>query len=676
MLAEDLDGDGMLDLAVANHLSNSVSVLRNTSTNGAIDFAANVDFTTGSRPFSLAIGDLDGDGKPDLSVANFNSDNVSVLRNASISGSIDSDSFETNVDFGVGSEPYSVAIGDLDGDGELDLAVANMSSNSVSVLHNTFIIGSIDSDSFATEVRFPTGNLPACVAIGDLDGDGKPDLAVAHNGLYKVSVLHNTSTIGSIGTNSFAAKVDFTTVASSFSVAIGDLDGDGKADLVVANFGDDKLSVLRNTSTNGSIGSSSFAAKVDFATGTAPMSVAIGDLDGDGKSDLAVVNYNSSNLSIFRNTSNNTDLSALTLSNGVLSPAFASGTIAYTASVTNAISSITATPTQADAKANIQVQVNIGGYVAVTSGSASGALALNVGSNTIDMKVTAEDTNVIKTYTVMVTRAKADQTITFPNFSAKTATSPDFEPGATTDSGLALTYTSSNTSVATVYQDNTDGDKWKIRIEGEGATDIVAAQAGNSNYNSASVSRELIVANVLPVELINYHAKIQNNKEVLLSWVTSSELNNAGFEIWKSTDGKSFEKLTFIKGAGSSATNQSYSYVDLSPNKGDNYYKLIKVDKDGLAKEVGLKSVRFEISKQDIVSVYPNPTSNFVTVDFEASKFTSISISDVSGKVILKRKISSTESKVSLNVEKLPTASYIIKLQGPNGSVAKTFIKL
>ncbi len=290
----DLDGDGKPDLALANNGSNTVSVLRNTSTSGTVSFAAKVDFSTGIWPYSVSIGDVDGDGKPDLAVANYGSNTVSVLRNTSSSGSV---SFEAKVDFTAGSSPESVSIGDLNGDGKPDLAVANAFSDKVSVFRNTSSSGTV---SFAAKVDFTTGTFPNSVNIGDIDGDGKRDLAVANNGSNTVSILRNTS---SAGTVSFATKVDFATGANPYSVSIGDLDGDGKPDLAVANKGSNNVSVLRNTSTSGSITSGSFAVKVDFATGTNPYSVSIGDLDGDGKPDLAVANYGSNTVSVLRNTS-------------------------------------------------------------------------------------------------------------------------------------------------------------------------------------------------------------------------------------------------------------------------------------------------------------------------------------------------------------------------------------
>ncbi|TAF98378.1 MAG: hypothetical protein EAZ47_00450, partial [Bacteroidetes bacterium] len=301
----DLDGDGKPDLVVANYTSNSVSVFRNTSTNGSVganSFATKVDFATGNDPYSVAIGDLDGDGKPDLVVTNQGSASVSVFRNTSTSGSIGSGSFAAKVDFAAGTNPFSLAIGDLDGDGKPDLAVANRLSNSVSVLRNTCASGNMSAGSFAARVNFTSGNGPISLAIGDLDGDGKPELVVANSSSSSVSVFRNTSTSGSIGAGSFAAKVDFAAGTNPISIAIGDLDWDGKADLAVANQISSSVSVFRNTSTSGSIGAGSFAAKVDLATGDGPRSVAIGDLDGDSKPDLAVANLVSLSVSVFRNT--------------------------------------------------------------------------------------------------------------------------------------------------------------------------------------------------------------------------------------------------------------------------------------------------------------------------------------------------------------------------------------
>ncbi|WP_298354043.1 FG-GAP-like repeat-containing protein [Runella sp.] len=289
----DIDGDGKPDLAVANSGSNTVSILRNTSTSGTVSFATKVDFTTGSSPVSVSIGDIDGDGKPDLAVVNGVDNSVSVLCNTSTSGTV---SFASKADFTTGTGPTSVVIGDIDGDGKPDLAVTNGGSNNVSILRNTSSSGAI---SFATKVDFFAASNPTSVAIGDIDGNGKADLAVTQGDGGDVAVLRNTSTSGTI---SFATRIVLGGGPGNYSVAIGDIDGDGKPDLAIANllFAGGGVSLFRNTSTSGTI---SFAGRVDFVSGKFPKSITMGDIDGDGKPDLAVANSTTNTVSVFRNTS-------------------------------------------------------------------------------------------------------------------------------------------------------------------------------------------------------------------------------------------------------------------------------------------------------------------------------------------------------------------------------------
>jgi hypothetical protein len=124
----DFNGESVLDLAVANAGSNSVSVLLGTGDGG---FAAARNFAAGTRPYSVAVGDFNGDGALDLAMANYGSNNVSVLLGTGDGG------FAAPRNFAAGGRPSSVAVADFNGDGALDLAVANFFSNNVSVLLGT-----------------------------------------------------------------------------------------------------------------------------------------------------------------------------------------------------------------------------------------------------------------------------------------------------------------------------------------------------------------------------------------------------------------------------------------------------------------------------------------------------------------------------------------------------------
>ncbi len=172
MAIGDLDGDGVLDLAVANFDSDDVSVLVG---DGAGGFAAATNFAAGNGPRALATGDLDRAGVLDLAVANFNSNDVSVLVGDGAG------SFAAPTNFAVGGPPVSVAIGDLDGDGDLDLAVANF--NNVSVLLNTTNPAPTAGDDTYTTGQDTPLTVPAPgVLVNDSDPDDDALTAVVVTG--------------------------------------------------------------------------------------------------------------------------------------------------------------------------------------------------------------------------------------------------------------------------------------------------------------------------------------------------------------------------------------------------------------------------------------------------------------------------------------------------------------
>src|SRR5437773_1829662 len=220
----------------------------------------------GSNPTSAAVGDFNGDGKLDLAVANAGSKNVSVLL-----GNGDG-TFKAPVNFGApGSQ--SVAVGDFNGDGKLDLVVTNAG---VSIL-----LGNGDG-AFRAPVTYATGNSPSSVAVGDFNRDGKVDLAVANsgtsNGVASVSVLLGR------GDGTFNPAVNYSGGFGSLSLAVGDFNRDGKLDLVEANFSTGNVTILLGN------GNGTFQPALEFvgAGSPNPSSLAVGDFIGHGRLDVAV----------------------------------------------------------------------------------------------------------------------------------------------------------------------------------------------------------------------------------------------------------------------------------------------------------------------------------------------------------------------------------------------------
>jgi hypothetical protein len=298
----DFNGDGRPDLAVTDQYSDQLYALLNTTPHGAStpSFGEQVGFLAGRAPASLAVGDFNGDGKPDLVVAtngHYGGTTVTVLLNTTAPGANDP-SFSAQ-SFATGNTPVGVAVGDFNGDGKPDLAVTNIRDNTVSVLLNQTPPGA-SVLTFAAAQPFATGTSPVGVAVGDFNGDGKPDLAVTNAGDDTVSVLLNTTEPGA-ETPSFAAAQPFATGRGAVAVVVADFNDDGRPDLAVTNDLDDTVSVLLNQTTRGA-SVPSFADQQLFATGGAPVAVTVGDFNRDGEPDLAVANEADNTVSVLLNT--------------------------------------------------------------------------------------------------------------------------------------------------------------------------------------------------------------------------------------------------------------------------------------------------------------------------------------------------------------------------------------
>jgi hypothetical protein len=292
----DFNSDGKPDLVVANANSGTVSVLMNTTPPGqaSSSFANQVTFNVGPLPEAVAVGDFNGDGKPDIAVLNYTG-TVSVLLNTTATDAT-TPSFASAVTFAAGTNPTSLAVGDFNGDGRPDIVVINH-SGTASVLLNT-TVQYATTPSFATAVTFPVGNYSNSVAVGDFNGDGRPDIAVT--GLETVSVLMNTTATGAT-TASFAPQQTFP-VTNPESLTVGDFNGDGRLDIAVAAENPEgAVSVLMNTTMPGAT-TASFAYQQTFAVGNGTLSVAVGYFNADGRPDLITANSYGNSVSVLLNT--------------------------------------------------------------------------------------------------------------------------------------------------------------------------------------------------------------------------------------------------------------------------------------------------------------------------------------------------------------------------------------
>jgi hypothetical protein len=285
MVAADFNGDGRQDLAVANQGDNSVTVFFG---NGDGTFTANATYTVGNTPTAIAFGQC-GSGTPCLAVVNQSDQTVSVLL-----GKTTGSFFVEGTTLATGKIPVSIAMSDVNGDGNGDIIVGNNEDSTVSVFlgdgHGDFPSSSTSATG-VTASFFPVGSL----AVGDFNGDGKPDLAVVNG--QKVSGVVTVLLGNGDGTFKLSASYGMNgSLPTPVSVAIADVNLDGNLDIVVANLNSDNASVLLGN------GDGTFKLPVDFSTGgVGSVSVAAADLNGDGWPDLVVANQNSGNLSVLLN---------------------------------------------------------------------------------------------------------------------------------------------------------------------------------------------------------------------------------------------------------------------------------------------------------------------------------------------------------------------------------------
>lgn len=286
MVAAPLDDDEVPDLAVANAGSESISILLMDGTGGVAD---NLQFDVGAAPRALAAQDFNNDGHVDLAVLTHQEDagsQVFVLLNDGSGAILETRLIADLADIGTGNEgvAQAIAAADFNADGHVDLAVPRVSDNDVVVLRN-------DGEGwFTIDTVVGVGAEPVAITPFHLDDDGRPDLAVANAGSNDVHILLNHPRFGFLNDT----EIDF--VVSPRVIDFGDFNGDGSQDLVVGTGGDNShVAVLFSQSGGG------FVKGNAMPVGRDPVDIAVADFDDDDALDIVTANQGGGNVSLLKN---------------------------------------------------------------------------------------------------------------------------------------------------------------------------------------------------------------------------------------------------------------------------------------------------------------------------------------------------------------------------------------
>jgi len=357
----DFNGDGKADVAVANELSNTISVLLGDGHGGYSPAPA----ISGSmnNPYALAVGDFNNDGKADLAVTNFGNSTVTVWL-----GNGDGTFTLGGAPTGVGSDPTSVVVGDFNGDGKPDLAVANNGSKTISILlgngsggftpgspisvpNQPFAlavadfnrdakldIASTEGTSNTLDVYLGNGDgtfqkaissiglshPESGLAVADFNKDGIPDVAVSNSTNGTVSILLGDGT----GKFSIASGSPISVGVNLNGLVAGDFSGDGNPDFAVVDSASNSVKVFLGH------GDGTFAAEVGspYGVGRNPYWLAAGNFSGQGKQDLVVTNQSDNSIQFLFNSGNNRQTSTTFTSS--LNPATFGTPVTFTATVT------------------------------------------------------------------------------------------------------------------------------------------------------------------------------------------------------------------------------------------------------------------------------------------------------------------------------------------------------
>jgi hypothetical protein len=642
----DLDGDGKPEIVVPNYSEvRANSIFKNTSTPGKVSLSLGAELGVPQGPADVALGDLNGDGKLDIYVGcNLSLNYNYVYWNTSQNGTLSfagSELYEFR-----NNDPKAVAIRDLDGDGLSDVIMANGIWDNIAIYRNTSILGG--HVYFAGKKEIDAGKSPSAIAVGDFDGDGKADFATASALSSNISVFRNTSTLGNI---SFS-RTDITTANGSTGICAGDFDGDGKTDLAITYPNRKTIAVFKNACTPGTI---AFNFDVE-PTGNDPWGIAAGDLNGDGKIDLVTadpgldratvfMNYSTAGTSSFPGAYFFSDKGPKGVSIGDidgdgLPDIVTANETDNTISVLrrNATPAITSfTPTSGGAGTTLTISGNnFTGATAVTIGGIAVTSFTVVSSSSITAVVAAGSKGVVAVTTPYGTATRDGFTLPAPAAPAITAAG-----NTTFCDGGNVTLTSSVTTNNQWYKNGTV-------INGATAATYVASTSGS--YAAVTVENGVNspLSNLIVVTVNPAPAKpgITRNGADLVS---SSTLGNQWYK-----DGVA------ISGATGSA---------FKPADAGNYS--VKVTANGCSSPESDKyqytvTGVINIDNTHYIKLNPNPVKDRVLLDFNlaGSNTVTVQIIDINGRIC--KTLTNQASGTQVSFTDLTNGLYIVKIYTRN----------
>lgn len=300
----DFDGDKKVDVATANDNFKFINIYPNSSSVGAISFPSKTAVNIASLSLHIRCGDLNGDGKPDLVATESGvTDKVFILKNSSTG--IGNFSFSPPVPVTLaGKRPKRIEIADVNLDGKPDVILTAQGSNTVTVLINQSTLAAITfSPAPPIDILIPGAVSTEGLAVQDLNGDGRPEIVTSqfqtNSNLY---VIENSSSPGAF----IAGDIKTLTVGTPIkNIRIGDLDGDGKPDIAFTQLISSSVGIFLNQSTT----SLAFASLKTFETDLTPWGIDFGDVDGDGKIDIVTASLTRKLLTVLNNKSTSGNLS-------------------------------------------------------------------------------------------------------------------------------------------------------------------------------------------------------------------------------------------------------------------------------------------------------------------------------------------------------------------------------